>query len=198
MISASPQIVDRQVCATRRTGCIKVNHSYSKNRCLFIISARAPTDCSLSVKKDDFHRELSYLVPTWAIMSVIAPSWHWELTTGVPPIVPVPTFLVMWRHTVNCLLSSSQPHVRQACPLSTFIFSFSMNFLFIYVLKTTGSSGVEMLFDTCLLFWSILVWLCWVMMQLRCSTRLAVLMRMQACRGFYFTIKIWIAYGRLL
>ena len=54
--------VNSRLCAVRLAGSIKVNADRHGKRCLFVVSAYAPTDGSAEEEKDDFYRELSRLI----------------------------------------------------------------------------------------------------------------------------------------
>ena len=54
--------VNSRLCAMRLRVSIKVNANRSRNRCLFVVSAYAPTDTSPENEKDDFYRDLSQLL----------------------------------------------------------------------------------------------------------------------------------------
>jgi len=54
--------VNSRLCAVRLAGSIKVNANRHGKRCLFVVSAYAPTDGSSEQEKDDFYRELSRLI----------------------------------------------------------------------------------------------------------------------------------------
>ena len=54
--------VNSRLCAVRLSGSIKVNVDRYDRRCLFVVSAYAPTDCSSEEKKDDFYKELLRLI----------------------------------------------------------------------------------------------------------------------------------------
>ncbi|KER31489.1 hypothetical protein T265_02262 [Opisthorchis viverrini] len=54
--------VNSRLCAVRLSSSIKINASRHKKRCLFVVSAYAPTDCSSDAEKDTFYRELSGLI----------------------------------------------------------------------------------------------------------------------------------------
>ena len=50
--------VSSRLCAVRLQGSIKVNKKNSRKRCLFVISAYAPTNCSSDSSKDEFYDQL--------------------------------------------------------------------------------------------------------------------------------------------
>ncbi|KER31525.1 hypothetical protein T265_02290 [Opisthorchis viverrini] len=54
--------VNSRLCVVRLSSSIKLNASRHKKRCLFVVSAYAPTDCSSDAEKDTFYRELSRLI----------------------------------------------------------------------------------------------------------------------------------------
>ncbi|KER27324.1 hypothetical protein T265_05644 [Opisthorchis viverrini] len=54
--------VNSRLCAVRLSSSIKLNASRNKKRCLFVVSAYAPTDCISDAEKDTFCRELSGLI----------------------------------------------------------------------------------------------------------------------------------------
>ncbi|CAH8658247.1 unnamed protein product [Dicrocoelium dendriticum] len=64
---AEPSLVDwipvnSRLCAARLTTSAKVDSRSSTKRCLFVISAYAPTDCSSNAVKDTFYHELNALL----------------------------------------------------------------------------------------------------------------------------------------
>ena len=54
--------VNSRLCAVRLEGSCRVNKRRSDKRCLFVISAYAPTDCSPDAVKDDFYHHLHNLL----------------------------------------------------------------------------------------------------------------------------------------
>lgn len=54
--------VNSRMCAIRLAGSFKASRSRGDNRCLFIIAAYAPTNCSADSLKDDFYRQLNELL----------------------------------------------------------------------------------------------------------------------------------------
>ena len=54
--------VNSRLCAVRLDCNFKVNSGRRSNRCLFVVSAYAPTNCSSEAEKDDFYRDLSRLL----------------------------------------------------------------------------------------------------------------------------------------
>ena len=54
--------VNSRLCAVRLNGVTKVNAHRRRKRCLFVISAYAPTDVASEAEKDNFYRELTRLV----------------------------------------------------------------------------------------------------------------------------------------
>jgi hypothetical protein len=54
--------INSRLCAMRFTGSCKVNQHRGKKRCLFVISAYAPTNCSHESVKDDFCAQLHDLL----------------------------------------------------------------------------------------------------------------------------------------
>ncbi|CAH8632296.1 unnamed protein product [Dicrocoelium dendriticum] len=54
--------IRRQMCAVRLAGSFKTSKSRGTNRCLFVIFAYAPTNCSDDSVKDDFYRQLNELL----------------------------------------------------------------------------------------------------------------------------------------
>jgi hypothetical protein len=63
--------VNSRLCAVRLNGNVKVNARRKKSRCIFIISAYAPTDCSNEVEKDEFYRNLSSLLQSTRSSDII-------------------------------------------------------------------------------------------------------------------------------
>ncbi|CAH8489984.1 unnamed protein product [Schistosoma curassoni] len=53
--------INSRLCAVRLESSIKVRGNWHENRCLFVIFAYAPTDCSLNAIKDEFYYQLSVL-----------------------------------------------------------------------------------------------------------------------------------------
>ena len=54
--------VNSRLCVVRLNGVTKVNSYRRRKRCLFVISAYAPTDVASEAEKDSFYRELTRLV----------------------------------------------------------------------------------------------------------------------------------------
>nr|CAH8876408.1 unnamed protein product [Trichobilharzia regenti] len=54
--------VDSRMCAVRLNGSVRRRKDCTTRRCLFVISAYAPTDCSSDETKDEFYQKLSSLV----------------------------------------------------------------------------------------------------------------------------------------
>ncbi|CAH8658448.1 unnamed protein product [Schistosoma rodhaini] len=54
--------VNSRLCAVRLNGSIRTRKDRDTRRCLFVVSAYAPTDCSHDEVKDDFYRKLSELL----------------------------------------------------------------------------------------------------------------------------------------
>ena len=54
--------VDSRLCAVRLTTSVKVSHECEVSRCLFIVSAYAPTNCSSEAAKDSFYDALRALL----------------------------------------------------------------------------------------------------------------------------------------
>ncbi|CAH8510864.1 unnamed protein product [Schistosoma intercalatum] len=54
--------INSRLCAVRLESSIKVRRNRREKRCLFVISAYAPTDCSPDVIKDEFYHQLSVLL----------------------------------------------------------------------------------------------------------------------------------------
>ncbi|CAH8585366.1 unnamed protein product [Schistosoma curassoni] len=54
--------INSRLCAVRLESSIKVRRNRREKRCLFVISAYAPTDCSLDAIKDEFYHQLSVLL----------------------------------------------------------------------------------------------------------------------------------------
>ncbi|KAK4474221.1 hypothetical protein MN116_000067 [Schistosoma mekongi] len=54
--------VDSRLCAVRLNGSVRTRKDRDSRRCLFVVSAYAPTDCSLDEVKDEFYRKLSELL----------------------------------------------------------------------------------------------------------------------------------------
>ncbi|KER28652.1 hypothetical protein T265_04600 [Opisthorchis viverrini] len=54
--------VNSRLCAVRLSSSIKLNASRHKKRCLLVVSAYAPTNCSPDAEKDTFYRELSEFI----------------------------------------------------------------------------------------------------------------------------------------
>ncbi|CAH8584475.1 unnamed protein product [Dicrocoelium dendriticum] len=54
--------ISSRMCAVRLAGSIKASKSRVTNRCLFIIAAYAPTNCSDDSVKNDFYRQLTQLL----------------------------------------------------------------------------------------------------------------------------------------
>ena len=56
--------ISSRLCAVRLGLSMKVNADRKRNRCLFVVSAYAPKDCSSEEDKDNFYRDLSNLLNT--------------------------------------------------------------------------------------------------------------------------------------
>ena len=54
--------VNSRLCAVRLNGSVRTRKDRDTRRCLFVVSAYAPTDCSHDEVKDDFYRKLSELL----------------------------------------------------------------------------------------------------------------------------------------
>ncbi|CAH8517778.1 unnamed protein product [Schistosoma margrebowiei] len=54
--------INSRLCAVRLESSIKVRRNRREKRCLFVISAYAPTDCSPDAIKDEFYHQLSVLL----------------------------------------------------------------------------------------------------------------------------------------
>ena len=54
--------VNSRLCAVRLSGSIKINAGRCGKRCLFVVSAYAPTDSSSENEKDEFYQDLSRLL----------------------------------------------------------------------------------------------------------------------------------------
>ncbi|CAH8661049.1 unnamed protein product [Schistosoma margrebowiei] len=54
--------INSQLCTVRLESSIKVRSNRREKRCLFVISAYAPTDCGPDAIKDDFYHQLSVLL----------------------------------------------------------------------------------------------------------------------------------------
>ena len=54
--------INSRLCAVRLESSIKVRRNRREKRCLFIISAYAPTDCSPDAIKDEFYHQLTVLL----------------------------------------------------------------------------------------------------------------------------------------
>ncbi|KAH9591881.1 UBX domain-containing protein 4 [Schistosoma haematobium] len=54
--------INSRLCAVRLESSIKVRRNRREKRCLFVISAYAPTDCSPDAIKDGFYHQLSVLL----------------------------------------------------------------------------------------------------------------------------------------
>ncbi|KAH9583805.1 Craniofacial development protein 2 [Schistosoma haematobium] len=53
--------VDSRLCAVRLDGTVRTRKGRHTRRCLFVVSAYSPTDCSSDDVKDEFYRKLSDL-----------------------------------------------------------------------------------------------------------------------------------------
>ena len=54
--------VDSRLCAVRLNGSVRTRKDREIRRCLFVVSAYSPTDCSSDDIKDEFYRKLSDLL----------------------------------------------------------------------------------------------------------------------------------------
>ncbi|CAH8650188.1 unnamed protein product [Schistosoma margrebowiei] len=54
--------VDSRLCAVRLNGTVRIRKDRDTRRCLFVVSAYSPTDCSADDVKDEFYRKLSDLL----------------------------------------------------------------------------------------------------------------------------------------
>ncbi|CAH8872067.1 unnamed protein product, partial [Trichobilharzia szidati] len=54
--------INSRLCAVRLEGYTKVRSSRPDTRCLFVVSAYAPTDCSPDAMKDEFYHQLNDLL----------------------------------------------------------------------------------------------------------------------------------------
>ncbi|CAH8490989.1 unnamed protein product [Schistosoma margrebowiei] len=54
--------VDSRLCAVRLNGTVRIRKDRDTRRCLFIVSAYSPTDCSSDDVKGEFYRKLSDLL----------------------------------------------------------------------------------------------------------------------------------------
>ena len=54
--------LNSRLCAVRLESSIKVNASRSSKRCLFVVSAYAPTNCSTDIIKDQFYSDFRSLL----------------------------------------------------------------------------------------------------------------------------------------
>ncbi|CAI2728541.1 unnamed protein product [Schistosoma spindalis] len=54
--------INGRLCAVRLESSIKVRRNRREKRCLFVISAYAPTDCSPDAIKDEFYHQLTVLL----------------------------------------------------------------------------------------------------------------------------------------
>ncbi|CAH8648439.1 unnamed protein product [Schistosoma mattheei] len=54
--------VNSRLCAVRLNGSVRTRKDRDTRRCLFVVSAYAPTDCSSDEVKDEFYRKLSELL----------------------------------------------------------------------------------------------------------------------------------------
>ncbi|CAH8613030.1 unnamed protein product, partial [Schistosoma mattheei] len=54
--------VNSRLCAVRLNGYVRTRKDRDTRRCLFVVSAYAPTDCSSDEVKDEFYRKLSELL----------------------------------------------------------------------------------------------------------------------------------------
>ncbi|RTG85806.1 uncharacterized protein DC041_0013076 [Schistosoma bovis] len=54
--------VDSRLCAVRLNGTVRIRKDRDTLRCLFVVSAYSPTDCSADDVKDEFYRKLSDLL----------------------------------------------------------------------------------------------------------------------------------------
>ncbi|TNN13054.1 Craniofacial development protein, partial [Schistosoma japonicum] len=54
--------VDSRLCAVRLNGTVRTRKDRNTRRCLFVVSAYAPTDCSSDEVKDEFYSKLSDLL----------------------------------------------------------------------------------------------------------------------------------------
>ncbi|CAH8518466.1 unnamed protein product [Schistosoma haematobium] len=63
--------VNSRLCAVRLESSIKVRRNRREKRCLFVISAYAPTDCSLDAIKDEFYHQLSVLLQKVRLTDIV-------------------------------------------------------------------------------------------------------------------------------
>lgn len=54
--------INSRLCAVRLDGSCRVNRNKTIKRCLFVVAAYAPTDCSSDIMKDQFYDELNNLI----------------------------------------------------------------------------------------------------------------------------------------
>ncbi|PXX94074.1 hypothetical protein DF185_23100, partial [Marinifilum breve] len=54
--------IDSRLCAVRLNGTVRTRKDRDTRRCLFVVSAYSPTDCSSDDVKDEFYRKLSDLL----------------------------------------------------------------------------------------------------------------------------------------
>ncbi|CAH8485715.1 unnamed protein product [Schistosoma margrebowiei] len=54
--------INSRLCAVRLNGSVRTRKDRDTRRCLFVVSAYAPTDCSSDEVKDEFYRKLSELL----------------------------------------------------------------------------------------------------------------------------------------
>ncbi|CAH8635224.1 unnamed protein product [Schistosoma curassoni] len=54
--------VNSRLCAVRLNGSVRTQKDRDTRRCLFVVSAHAPTDCSSDEVKNEFYRKLSELL----------------------------------------------------------------------------------------------------------------------------------------
>ncbi|CAH8447460.1 unnamed protein product [Schistosoma margrebowiei] len=63
--------INSRLCAVRLESSIKVRRNRREKRCLFVISAYAPTDCSPDAIKDEFYHQLSVLLQKVRLTDIV-------------------------------------------------------------------------------------------------------------------------------